>query len=279
MQNEDGSIIDAIMIQDIARLQKLLESGGNPNAKNRAGTHALALSAMMIGSEGMCRLLVEHGAMVCAVDPQTKWTTLHWAAQINDTQLCKMLIECGADVNARANADMTPLLVASSADALQACSLLLDRGARLEDCSDIGATVLFKAAQTNQIGNAQLFIERGANLEAKNSIGLTPLGQASLNGHDRMCCLLVAHGAECRNEPIYKQLTKKQAAARGGFPELLIKLLADAPDSEPGDELDSLKALALRFGRSETVAVLDAAMAHRTIASIADIANKAKHSC
>lgn len=274
MQNEVDGIIDAIESQDVALLNKLLKSGGNPNAKNREGTQALSLSAML-GMTDMSRLLVEHDAQVCAVDPHTKWTALHWAAQGNDSHLCKLLIERGADVNARASADMTPLLAASSVDALQVCRLLLSHGASVEDSSMTQATPLFKAAQANRLQNAQLFIEHGANLEAKNQKGLTPLRQASLNGHDRMCCLLAAHGADCSNEPMYKRLSKKQAAARGGFPDLLVKMLTDAPDPQPGDELDSLKALALRFRQEETVAVLDAAMARRTIASIVDMAGAA----
>jgi ankyrin repeat protein len=73
-------------------------------------------------------LLLEHGANVNAKDVD-HWTPLHLAAENGHFELCRTLLENNADLNAQTSDGETPLHRTSVKGRVDIARLLLDRGA------------------------------------------------------------------------------------------------------------------------------------------------------
>jgi ankyrin repeat protein len=118
--------------------------------------------------------LADRAAALAAEDPSRVrayshdgWTPLHLAAFFGHRELARMLIERGADVNARSRST---------------------RFAR-------DNTPLHAAAANRQTAVAELLLERGADVNARDGSGFTPLGLAAAGHNDLLVMTLLERGA------------------------------------------------------------------------------------
>ncbi|KAL6887036.1 hypothetical protein GGI43DRAFT_264528 [Trichoderma evansii] len=74
--------------------------------------------------------------------------------------------------------------------------LLVEKGANIEAKDSDGRTALLWAAEKGHQATVKLLVEKGADIEAKDSDGLTPLSFAAENGHQATVELLVEKGAD-----------------------------------------------------------------------------------
>ena len=75
----------------------------------------------------------------------------------------------------------TPLMHAASGSYPNpALELLLDNGAQVNARDDSGVTALMEAANFNRSGAVKLLLDRGAQVNARSNYGLTPLTIAAL---------------------------------------------------------------------------------------------------
>jgi hypothetical protein len=81
---------------------------------------------------------------------------VHWAAFKNSLAVAKLLIEAKADVNAKADNGMTPLLIASLYNFLDMARLLIDAKADVNAKSNMGNTPLQIAIKRNFLDLANL---------------------------------------------------------------------------------------------------------------------------
>ncbi len=133
----------------------------------------------------------------------------HVTAEIR-LKIAKLLIEKGADVNAKADVgyfvDSTPLHAAAGSGHLEILKLLLDKGAAVDAASprglSAGYTAIHKAAEHGHEAAVQLLIERKADVNAltskENFRGVrTPLDLAK---DQKVRALLIKHGAKSGEE-------------------------------------------------------------------------------
>ena len=120
------------------------------------------------------QILIERGADVNA-KINDGYTSLHWASYFNAIETANFLIEKGADVGAKTNGGWTPLHTAASKDNIELAKLLLEAGADVEAKNVYEVTPLHVASFHNALEIAKLLLDRGSDVEAKNNRGRTPL--------------------------------------------------------------------------------------------------------
>lgn len=101
-------------------------------------------------------------------------------------ELARDLIERGADVNAAARNKqrVAPIHAAAAVGDLDTMRLLLERGADPNARQEQGYTALHEAARKGSMEMAKLLMERGADPHVKNDDGKTPLDIARANSQN-----------------------------------------------------------------------------------------------
>ena len=142
-----GDIALVIALRDDAdkAFKLLLETPGiDLEARSANGNTALMMAAYKHKREAVDALLAK-GAKV----NQSGWTALHYAASAGDLPIMKILLDRDAVVDARAPANVTPLMFSAREGQEGAVKLLLSWGADASLKSDHGWT----AAQFAQAGD------------------------------------------------------------------------------------------------------------------------------
>jgi hypothetical protein len=88
------------------------------------------------------------------------WTPLHWAAYNGHIEISRLLLQNGAEVNARSSNGYTPLHWAASNGHVDILHLLVENGANLEAQSNYGERALHLAARYGHLPFIQELISR-----------------------------------------------------------------------------------------------------------------------
>ena len=149
-------------------VQAELDGGAYVMAKQRkTGKTPLHLAAIL-GGPSTVQVLLNAGADVNARDGADQ-TPLHNAA---NSSIVQVLLAAGADVNARDGNDRTPLHNAANLTIIQA---LLAAGADVNARDTSGNTPLYSIDYRGGVAEAQALLDAGANLNVRNLWGRTPL--------------------------------------------------------------------------------------------------------
>jgi hypothetical protein len=153
------------------------------------------------------------------------------AASRDSVEAISMMLDAGADCNAKDNDGETPLMRAVMNDSQRAVSRLLDAGADVNAKDNDGETALFDAARSSNTGVVSLLLGAGANVNAKNKNGQTPLlSEAAYSGRAKTALLLLGAGADIN------------AKANDGTTALMAVAMAAAYD-DMGFDLESFLVL------------------------------------
>ena len=68
------------------------------------------------------------------------FAAIHYAAELGDTRILRLLLENDADVNLKGNDSSSPLIVAAYNQNAEAMTLLLDDGADMKTCNEDRST-------------------------------------------------------------------------------------------------------------------------------------------
>ncbi len=189
---------------DAAKVKELLAKGCDPNAARTSG--ATALSYAVAGRHtAVARLLLEAKA-----DPNRAsfgLRPLFLAAENGDVDTVKLLIQYGADVNARLEAvdeEMkvrngdTPLIAAASPNVgTGTARALLAAGADVNARADNGKTAVLQAVASENVDVLRLLLEKKPDLTPRMAPPeeIDALTLAVGNGRADMVAMLIAAGA------------------------------------------------------------------------------------
>ena len=113
--------------QEVLKKFLVEEKGFNVDEDQGKGFNALMIAARSGKIKGV-ELLLDLGA-----DPNAKdnydWTPLHWASHYGKTEAIELLLKAGSDVDAKNNNGYTPLHLTSSNGKTEAIELLKRFGA------------------------------------------------------------------------------------------------------------------------------------------------------
>jgi hypothetical protein len=164
------------------------------------GYYVRPLVAALAGEHFQTADLLRHNGADLDVRGREGRNPLHGAADSGNLEVARILIEYDpAYINARDENGWTPLLMASEGRKSKGGSvvrLLLESGADLNARSRTGRTPLHEASIHGALKVVRLLLEHGADVEAKRNDGKTAFQEAAEQGHDEIVELLREHGAE-----------------------------------------------------------------------------------
>jgi ankyrin repeat protein len=209
-------------------VEMLLQARARPNY---VGTHRKTpiIAAAEQMQTACAKLLLEHPYIVLdAVDHEGK-TALRYAGETNNLELVRLLIQTGADLNARTTIDHTTTLMAACSlghlrivdellndpsiriDATDyadrtalyhACPYtsivkkLVEKEASVRGLDRFHKTVLMRAAQIGNLDTLKILLGKKPDIDCIDADGHTALAYASIGGHPEAVALLLDHDAD-----------------------------------------------------------------------------------
>lgn len=207
----DDAFVDAARNGLVHRVEFLLKRNANLNTENEA-LFAIAETAPAIVTVAIA------GAV-----PRPPQNTL--ATILEDPAgTAKVLIENGADIEARDTEGATPLIRAAGAGNTPVVRVLLDKGAGVEPKNRNSATALMLAAcectsidMPATLDSMKLLLERKANVNAKDKQGETALMWAADAGQTDNVRLLLDSGARIDTTDNHGNTALLLAASAGKY--------------------------------------------------------------
>ena len=146
----ERGIWNAAIENNVSKLNKLLNSGNNPNQKDNSG-----------------------------------YTAMHYAARAGNNDILNILLSHGADPNIETSGGATPLHRAGYMGNLEGMEILIKNKARVDICDSDGKSVLHKCAEQGNLQCAKLVLNNcGDNkqrvLEMKDAKGNSAYEYAKL---------------------------------------------------------------------------------------------------
>ncbi|KAH0538579.1 hypothetical protein FGG08_004829 [Glutinoglossum americanum] len=200
-------------------------------------------------------LLLERGADVEAKDGYG-CTSLHWAASNGYKVVVRILLENGADVEAKDDCGGTALHKAAANGHETVVRLLLEKGARIRAKELRHEKTALHYAAFNGYGTVvQLLLEKGADIEAKDGrYGCTALNLAASGGHDAVLWQLLENGADVEAKDS-KDRTALHKAVLNRHKTVVRLLLEKGADIEAKDRKYGMTALHRAVAHGDEVIV------------------------
>ena len=209
------------------RLRCLIENEADVNGVNKV-KHTPLMIAAIRGHINALTLLIKHGADVDLQDSDG-YKALHFAVYGSDisSEIFSCLIGIGADVNARTNNGVTPLMIAAEEGHINAVTSLVKCGVNVHLQDKDGQTALHHAMQSPQTSICEVLsclIKNGADVNAHTFRNETPLMLASRDDHVNVVTFLIKHGADVDLQDKDGDIALHYAAS-SSLPEIVETLL------------------------------------------------------
>lgn len=214
----------------------LLAKGADSNALDRTGAAPVHWAAQQ-GHANLVNLLLSQGASADSIgsDQKGPLPPLHRAAISGHLAVVDLLL--GASQFSTANTvdsnQWTALHYAAQKAQESVAQLLLERGAQPDARADRGRCPLHVAARNGHEDVARLLLLHRANADARNDDGFSPLHWAALHGQSSLCKLLLEQGAR-RAAVTAKGVSALHLSAHSGRVECAAVLLDGSGVAEKG---------------------------------------------
>lgn len=232
-----------------AMMKALIADGAPVNAKNGRGSTPLHWA---IQDEVKVRLLLEAGADVNARQADGR-TIVYQAASVgNGNAVLRLLLEKGGDANTPTANGNSPLMNAAGRGDVEAMRLLLAKKADAHHRSGTGGTALMAAANSRNPEAVRLLIELGADPNVVTKKNESALANAATAGDEASVALLLEKGAKV-NLPDDRGYTPLMyAAASETMNANVVKLLlGKGADVNATGEGETVRTLAAKRGDTE----------------------------
>jgi ankyrin repeat protein len=204
------ALVIASAMVHVNAVNLLLDNGANPNATDWRGYNPLLLVVrdshygLDLANKDrivtIVKALLKHGADPNFRLKQPKAITTNevsldgatpvlLAAEVNNTEAVKVLLDAGADPRITTEQGMTPLIMASGggtdiqrarppeerAQAIDTVKLLVERGVDINAVGQYGWTALHQASYQGLTDVIEFLVSKGANINEMDAFGQTPL--------------------------------------------------------------------------------------------------------
>jgi len=157
-----------------------------------------------VRSVEMAKLLVENGADVNAKMLYLGTTPLHLAAKNGEAEVVKILISSGADVNVTMRyTGATALHEAAKHGRVEVVKILIDSGADVNAGNEYKETPLYEAVRFGNVEVVNLLISSGADVNARNEPDSTPLYVVARLRNVEIVKILIESGADVNAKDIW----------------------------------------------------------------------------
>ncbi len=194
----------------IEEINKIINNGVDINNGIDKDGNTILMRAVYYDHYDACKLLIEKGANIEAKNKNGYTALLHAAAK-GHIAICKILIDNGANLNVKANNGYTPLIHTTKNNYSDLCKLFNDTiiDAELKQ----KATPLMWAAHSGKYNECATIIKNGAKIHDLTNA----LIWAARKGHLTICELLIKNGADMNIQDIY------------GYTSLMCAIMYDYP--------------------------------------------------
>ncbi|GBL82495.1 Serine/threonine-protein phosphatase 6 regulatory ankyrin repeat subunit C [Araneus ventricosus] len=167
---------------DLVKIKLLLEGNADVNIEDEDEVTPLC----RFGDSDLVKLFLESGADLNAKYKNDN-TLLHLACDGDDhLDIIKILLRNGSDVHAKNEFDQVPLHAAVYRNHVDYNQLLLERGVSVHVADINGWTPIHAAAYTGHVEVIRALLDKGADMNSKNKGGKTPLDLAKEN-ENQLC--------------------------------------------------------------------------------------------
>lgn len=176
------------------------------------------------GRLDMAAMLVQNGAQVNARD-NTKKQPIHKAVQQGDVKMVLFLLSNGADASARDMHGNQPLHIATDLGHAKIAEILIQHGARVSDQNRFGNQPIHCVRNDRGWEVLKVLLNGGANPEAYNKQGKQLIHIAAKIGNERIVALLLQCHVKVNASTLRKGREPLHEAARRGNANIVEMLL------------------------------------------------------
>ena len=252
----NAGLIQAAKDGSLADVSAALASGADINMKDERGLTPLIIGAAL-GQTEIVKLLLEKGADVNARDNRIGAMAIMVASDKGHVDIIKLLIENGADINAKDNNSSTPLMIAAEKGQVKAAKFLIENGADINAGNNLlGAMPIGIASDKGHVDIIKLLIENGADIGAKDKNGATPLMIAAEKDQPEVINFFIENGADINVRDNYGG-TPLMAASYYGHMDIVRLLIEKGADVNAKDKNGGTTLMvASYYGRTDIIKLL-----------------------
>ena len=213
---------------DVAEVRKEIEKGADLNRVDPTGRTPLMSAILLKKDPVIIRLMIEKGADPNYVSPDGKSVLM---SAFPNEEMMQALFDAGV------KADRDLLVRYQIVKPVDAVKLLMEHGADINARDEYGETLLKKSAHYIDVETAEALLALGADIRTKNNYGETVLSSAVTNKDVRVAKFLLDKGAAAyinAKESFYGK-TPLITAAYAQSPEMIELLLQYGADINAAD--------------------------------------------